>query len=259
MDSAWNLDFSYRYFRQMARAIKANFESRLVSEVPRILDKIARPTVVLRHDMDVSPKRALRMAEIENEFGIRATYMVMTRPLLYSVEDKSSRDMLQQLINMGHEVGLHFDLDDNQRHRGHGIGSVEAKIYSACKQLESIIGQPVLSLSFHNPMPQFLRGPLTICGRVNAYSRELMAWYVSDSKGCWRDGEPLPKLLSPDKSLLQLLVHPIWWGDKHMLPEDRLQDFFDGETKGQSTEYIKQFDAVLANVLPSIRRKGLQN
>ena len=94
--------------------------------------------------------------------------------------------------------------------------------------------------------------------RVNAYSRELMAWYLSDSKGNWREGEPLPKLLKPDKYLLQLLIHPIWWGDEHILPEDRLQAYFEVTTKGYSLERIKAFDVALAGHL-GIQRSGIVN
>jgi len=98
-----------------------------------------------------------------------------------------------------------------------------------------------------------------IDGRVNAYAKELMIWYLSDSKGYWREGEPLPKLFRPSKPLLQLLIHPIWWGDEHMLPEDRLQEFFDAETQGQSYQYIKALDTALADTIPAVRRRGFHN
>lgn len=255
MSPGWSSDFSYRYFRRILQAIKSNFDLHLLFEVPRILNTIGQPKLILRHDVDVSLKRALRMAEIENEFGIRATYMVMINSPLYCVEDKASRNILQQLINMGHELGLHFNLNDDERNNNCEISAIEAMIHSACKRLESIIDLPVLSISFHRPIPQLLRGPLIVCGKVNAYSQELMAWYLSDSKGCWREGEPLPMLLSPVKPLLQLLIHPIWWGDEHMLPKDRLQEFFDTETQGQLPQYVKAFDATLASTIPAVRRR----
>lgn len=259
MSSRWSSDFSYGYFKRILQAVKSNFELRLLSEAPRILNTIGQPKLILRHDVDVSLKGALRMAEIENEFGICCTYMVMINSPLYCVEDKPSGGILRELINMGHEVGLHFNIDDDKSNSSCKISTVEVKIHSACKRLENITGLSVLSISFHRPIPQFLRGPLVACGRVNAYSQELMAWYLSDSKGCWREGEPLPKLLRPDKPLLQLLIHPIWWGDEHMLPEDRLQEFFDTETQGQSPQYVKAFDAALASTIPAVQRRSFHN
>ncbi len=258
MNIGWSSDFGYSYFRRILQAIKSNFERHLLAEGAEILHTLepGRPKLILRHDVDVSLRKALRMAEIEHECGISATYMVMTNSPLYSVNDKTSRDILRQLITMGHEVALHFDPDTDERKSGCELNAVEAKIATACKHLEQITNQPVLSISFHRPMPQFLRGSLFVAGRVNAYARELMDWYLSDSKGYWREGEPLPKLLRPDKPLLQLLIHPFWWGDVHSSPEDRLQEFFATETQRQSRQYVEAFDADLAKTVPAVQRRG---
>jgi hypothetical protein len=200
----------------------------------------------LRHDVDVSLEKALEMAKIECEFGIHVTYMVIPNSPFYWLEDGTARAIFRQLISMGHEVALHFDVSEEERKNNCGISSVERQIEAACKRLEQAIAQPVRSISFHRPMQQFLHGPLMICGRVNAYAQELMMWYLSDSKGCWREGEPLSKLLKPEKPLLQLLIHPIWWGDEHMSLEDRVQEFFNTETRGRSRHYSETFDANLA-------------
>jgi len=258
MSLGWSSDFSYGYFKRILQAIKSNFELHLISEAPQILNKIGQPKLILRHDVDVSLKRALRMAEIENEFGICTTYMVMINSPLYCVEDTTSRGILLQLIGLGHEVGLHFRIDNDEHNINCDISLLEAKIHSTCKRLENITGLPVLSISFHRPKPQFLRGPLMVSGRINAYSKELMGWYLSDSKGCWREGEPLPKLLNPDRPLLQLLIHPIWWGDAHMLPEDRLQEFFDTETREQLSKCIRAFDVALATIT-GVQRRDFHN
>jgi hypothetical protein len=258
MSLGWSSDFGYEYFRRILQTIKSNFELHLVSETPQILNKIGQPKLILRHDVDVSLKRAIRMAEIEYDFGIRATYMVMTTSPLYRVEDVTSRNTLLKLIDRGHEVGLHFDFENEAHVNNPQISSVEAMIYADSVRLENIVGLPIRSISFHRPQKLFVRGPSMLSGRVNASSKELMEWYLSDSKGCWREGEPLPKLLGPDKPLLQLLIHPIWWGDEHMLPEDRLQAFFDAETQGQPREYADALDAALAKIIPAVRRKGSQ-
>lgn len=259
MGLEWSSDFSYDYFRKLLQAVKSNFEVHCFSEVPHILkSNSAKPQLLLRHDVDVDLNRALKMAEIEKEFGISATYMMMINSPLYRVENLSSQSVILHLISMGHEVGLHFDFDNNEhrnsRHE-HEIGSVEPEIDLACRLLEDIICSSIKSISFHRPLPQFLRGPLTVAGRVNAYSQELMAWYLSDSKGNWREGEPLPELLSPDRPLLQLLIHPIWWGNEHMSPQDRLQAFFESTTQGCSPEQVRTLDATLARHI-SVWRSG---
>lgn len=259
MNFAWSSDFSYEYFKRILRTLKSNFELYLVSDVPGILNSTGNPKLILRHDVDVSLKRALKMAEIESILGVRSTYMVMTSSPLYDIENDTSCGMLLQLIDMGHEVGLHFDLDNDERNGNYDISLIESKIDYSCGLLQNITGLPVRSVSFHHPIPPFLRGPLFVSGRINAYSEKLMEWYFSDSKGCWKEGEPLPQLTKPDKPLLQLLIHPIWWGDKHMLPEDRLQEFFDTEIQGRLPQYIKAFDTNLANIITTVRRRDYRD
>lgn len=254
----WSSDFSYGYFRRILNAVRSTFQIHLISDAPRILQRDSKiPKLLLRHDIDLDLDRALKMAYIENEFDISSTYMVMLNAPGYRLDDPSSRSILRRLVTMGHEVGLHFDFDnEDERKRMPEMGSILPKLFLACKRLEDIVGLPVRSISFHRPLPQFLRGRLMVDGRVNAYAKELMGWYLSDSKGNWREGEPLPKLLTPDKPLLQLLIHPIWWGDQHMSPEDRLQAFFDVATQGRSCDYERTLDEALASHL-GIRRSGL--
>jgi hypothetical protein len=58
--------------------------------------------------------------------------------------------------------------------------------------------------------------------------------------------------------LLQLLIHPIWWGDEHMAPQDRLEAFFLAETQGTSPEFTQAFDDHLATTIPAVLRRRAQ-
>ncbi len=259
MPTAWSSDFSYTYFRRILEAIKRGFECYPICDAPQILSANGSPKLILRHDVDISLVKACKMAELENECGLRATYMVMTNGLLYSLTDAVSRAMLRLLIAMGHEVALHFDtaaLECNGK-----VTAMETRIEIACKQLEDVLGLPVQSVSFHRPgsfaglLLHFIRGPLFVAGRVNAYAADLMGWYLSDSKGSWRDGEPLPKLLNPVKPMLQLLIHPIWWSDEHMGPEDRLEAFLLAETQGTTPSFRQAFEDHLTATIPAVLRR----
>lgn len=258
MGVEWRSDFSFGYFRRILEAIKSNFENHLISEALQALRHDGkRPKLFLRHDVDLDLNKALEVAMIENEHGVCASYMVMVNSPLYRVEETASRSILRRFISMGHEVALHFDFDTSEERNDHSeLSSIEPKIHSACHRLETTIEAEVRSISSHRPLPPLLRGPLIVAGRVNAYSKELMAWYLSDSKGTWREGEPLPRLQNPDQPLLQLLIHPIWWGNEHRPAQDRLQAFFEASIQGDSPEQIKAFDASLSNHL-GIRRKGI--
>lgn len=103
-------------------------------------------------------------------------------------------------------------------------------------------------------MPQFLKGALTVAGCTNAYSAILMESYFSDSKGSWRKGEPVSALGAVVAPVTQLLIHPIWWGDEHATPQDRLEEFFEASTREFSPAKRAQFDADLAWTIPAIRR-----
>ena len=182
--------------------------------------------------------------------------MIMTKCPFYSLQDESSKSILKDLIQMGNEIGLHFDFTNSaERERNTVISDIEKHISNECEILENVISQKVKSISFHRPLQQFLRGPLEVTDRINAYSSELMKWYLSDSKGVWREGEPIQFLENPQKPLLQLLTHPIWWGNEHQTPNDRLQSFFENKTQNLSQELVKKFDEAMSSHLSIYRSK----
>jgi hypothetical protein len=232
MSLNWASDFSYSYFKRILQTGKSKFELHQFREAPQTIERFktqavgGRPLLFLRHDVDVSLKRAMIMANIEKDLGIGATYMVMTESSLYRVEDDTSFGLLRKIIDMGHEIGLHIN---PRTHKPH---SLEAKIDSGCRKLENVTGAPVKTVSFHRPRKKDQHGPLMIGNRVNAYAKELQRSYLSDSGGRWRDGEPLPELLRFHEPLLQLLIHPIWWGYEHMQAKERLKTFVIEETGG---------------------------
>lgn len=257
-DRAWSSDFSYAYFRQILGTASAVFDIHRLRDAPSSLDRDGRrPGLFLRHDVDLNLSRALRMAEIEAEQGIGATFMVMAHSSLYRIEDFSSKQAVRELIAMGHEVSLHFDFDAPEDRGGSpDLAGAESRIVEAARRLEQVTSSPVASLSFHRPLEAFLRGPLRVGSMINAYAAALMGWYMSDSRGRWRDGEPLPRLIEPEGPLLQLLIHPVWWGDAHRAAEDRLQDFFESATSGMGEDRVAAFDRALRGHL-TIARRGL--
>lgn len=258
MGDGWAQDFSYNYFRKILEAAKNSFELHLLSETADFLKKgLKKPILIFRHDVDVSPKKALIIAEIEHQMGIRATYMVMVNSPLYSLKDKTNQRILKKLVRMGHEIGIHLNVSSSERNGQIDFKKIEKRIVNACKKMENIIGRPVLTISFHRPVKSMIGGPLLIGGKVNAYARKLIRWYLSDGRGYWREGEPLPKLLVPEKTVLQLLVHPIWWGERYQSAPDRLQEFFEEETKGKKSKEKDRFSAALAKTIVMVQRKGL--
>ena len=242
--TGWAKDFSFDYYRRLVNGVCATMEPRLFREVP-ILDPAERH-VLLRHDIDCSLEEAVQLAEFEKHLGVRASYYVMMHSLLYDLRHSSA---LREIAAMGHEVGVHFDLPADCDENDSSL--VEALIQEDCERLEDLLGAPVYSLSFHRPVQQFLGN------RVNAYAADLMQWYISDSRGSWRCGEPLREVAKSRQPTLQLLTHPIWWGPIHMAPADRLQLFFLRLTRGKNLQERSRVDDDLTQTMPGIRRNDL--
>jgi hypothetical protein len=255
--SEFQSDFSYAYFRCLVAAMQKQYLPCLFGEAQARLERATKPLVFLRHDVDVSLERALTMARVEQEMGMRATYMVLAKAALYDYRSAPNAKLVRELRRCGHEVGLHFDIEaegvspDAQREE------IERALISSRDDLAAVLGESVVSFSFHRPIPRFLRGSLVVAGMVNGYAMELMAGYISDSKAHWREGEPLLWIEeNPSVNVLQVLVHPIWWGEKHESGAVRLQAFFEEHTAEKPVDARAAYDAALARALPAVARAG---
>lgn len=244
-------ELTYQNLVSILEALKSQFDIRPLRD--RFNQSTARPTLFMRHDVDVSLKSAVRLAEIESGLGVHATYMVIPNSPLYDIAGEVGRTALGKLCDLGHEVALHFDIPEHERSNQLAIDEIADQINLASNAIEQITRVPVQSLSFHRPPPNFLRGPETVCDKVNAYSEALMANYVSDSRGSWSRNWRERLNLSPG-ALNQILIHPIWWGEQHLPPEQRLQQFFEDETSGQASNMTETFAANLASTLPGVVR-----
>lgn len=68
--------------------------------------------VVMRHDVDTTPKNEPKMALIENGFGIRATYYFRYKRGVFRP------DVMRQIAGMGHEIGYHYEVLDKAKGDG---------------------------------------------------------------------------------------------------------------------------------------------
>ena len=252
----WAADFSYEYLHRILAALKSNFKCRLLRDAPAALAMSSERTVFIRHDIDLSLRLALDVARMEAELDLPASYQVMTDSVLYNIEDPESRNTLAELVALGHEVGLHVQLPENLVSDDPTSELIVRHVTLESSLLESVTKIPVRSISFHRPAQRIVRGPLLLAGRVNGYAAELMDWYLSDSAGRWREGAPLQSLLKPHRPMLQLLIHPFWWGPTHMPAADRLQAFFQAQTNGMSADFAADFDRRLSHMVRAVRRSG---
>ena len=77
--------------------------------------------IILRHDIDYSPSRALNMALIEKEMGISSIYFLLLHAETYSFFNPKRTEIFRKILQFGHEIGLHFDVPYqkiwNSRHK----------------------------------------------------------------------------------------------------------------------------------------------
>jgi len=250
--------FSYSHFRQLLHAASSHFSAYRLEDAPDILQSDdQRPKLFLRHDIKISLNRALPLAEFEHERNLPATYMVRADSPFYSLNERKVRVQLLELLQMKHEVGLHFDLASAEELSPSFLNAIESRLSAACELVEQIICRPIRSISLQRPIPLLFDGPLLIQKRVNADASELRSWYISDTGGQWKEKHPFSKTAKPRKQVLQFILHPIWWGETHLSAPQRLQGFFETATQHISPHEAGIFDINLAKTLPEVRRQGI--
>jgi hypothetical protein len=197
--------FSHAHYRDALEAARGRYRFAAFDETPD-----GRPSILLRHDLDFSPQRALPLARIEAGLGARATYFVLPHGS-YNAYGDPGFTSLREIVALGHRLGLHFDLGFYARN---GLPAGDTLRHEAAS-LEERFGTRVAVVAEHNPgrvprPPGFDAGPL-LDAYSPAFTREVK--YLSDSCQFWREG-CFCGHLDPARHLrLQVLVHPIWWSE----------------------------------------------
>jgi len=101
--------------------------------------------VIMRHDVDRKPYNALKMAQIEKELSVSASYYFRT------VEGVYNDEVISQIKMLGHEVGYHYENMDTCN------GNYEDAYSDFCKNLKKLKEfYPVQTFCMHgSPMSRF--------------------------------------------------------------------------------------------------------
>lgn len=95
------MDFTLKAYKTLLHTIRNSgyvfqtFEDFIVDPMEKV--------IVLRHDVDERPENALKMAELENALGIRATYYFRV------VKISNNPDIIKKIVKLGHEIGYHYE------------------------------------------------------------------------------------------------------------------------------------------------------
>ena len=211
-------DFTFENYKGLVRmAVDKSFQFILHKDefVPE------RKDVIWRHDVEFEPDLALKMAQIEHNEGVKATYFFQLHSPYYNVMGSHYREVFHQIRNLGHCVGLHFDS------AYWGITSEDQLndfIVLDKEYLEKNMGVEIDTFSFHNTTP-FTQSCLAFRygGLINVYSSYFKEHYnyCSDSLGYWRF-DRLEDVLNDDNvQHLQVLTHDANWNDEVLSPRKR--------------------------------------
>jgi hypothetical protein len=94
-------DFTSNKFIKLCEAVSETYPTLTMSEY--LDNQHPERFVLMRHDVDRIPERALMTAKIEQELGIRSTYYFRTIKSVFKPK------IIRQIKDMGHEIGYHYE------------------------------------------------------------------------------------------------------------------------------------------------------
>ena len=210
--------FSYSEYRNIITLVKQNLPIMDFSEVLGEVDSFC----VLRHDIEFSVDRALKMARIEHEdLGVHSTYTVQLRNNTYNALSQKNIEAIREIESMGHYIGLHQNppqMTDDK---------LVDYIIKDIETLEHYYGFEIDRFAFHRcgSNPGILEKYIEVPDKINCYAKEffhyfngdkpeeLRVHYLADSNHQWKYGHPFNIDYWELPQKMQLLTHPFSWTD----------------------------------------------
>ena len=94
-------DFTTKIYKQLLESlINNNYISQAMQEYVKSSGK---KVVIMRHDVDRKPQNALRMAKLENELGVKATYYFRT------IRQTFKPEIIKEIAGLGNEIAYHYE------------------------------------------------------------------------------------------------------------------------------------------------------
>lgn len=180
-------------------------------------------SIILRHDIDFCPEKALEIAKIEYEIGVKSTYFVLLSTEFYNVFSRESSRIFSEILDMGHHIGLHFD---EQRYETSSIDQIKEHIYNEKEMLERALRTQIRVVSMHRPSQFTLDSSIELDGIINSYSSKYFKEmkYISDSRMNWREN-PKAVVSNNQHNKIHILTHPFWYSDNLENVQSKLKKF----------------------------------
>jgi hypothetical protein len=230
-------DFTEDNYRIILKLAKSNYKCINFSNYKKKGKKL-----LLRHDVDFSIHRAHKLARIEFEENMHSTFFLWMHCPFYNLFEEEVFDLVHEIIDLGHDIGLHFDAGFYARPNLNHKSILDRLAYEK-SILEQFFGKSVSAFSFHNPTDTIILNYRDDCyhGMINAYSEYIRTnfEYCSDSNGYWRFKRLPDLLMQADSDNIHILIHPEWWTPEVMSPRKRITRCIEGRATKQNVFYDK--------------------
>jgi hypothetical protein len=178
--------------------------------------------ILWRHDIDFSMHVAKKLAIIEADKEVTATYFIYPHSEFYNLLEKEIFDLVNDILKLGHQIGLHFD---SHFYNINYENDLENALKKEKKLLEDFFETEIKVFSFHNNNEFTLSCEnWEYAGMINTYAKffKTQVGYCSDSHGIWRFSRLYDLLEKADQAKMQVLTHPEWWQEEPMAPRKRI-------------------------------------
>ena len=171
-----------------------------------------------RHDVDISLKKAVEMADFEAKNGIRSTYYILLSSPYYNALEAENLQRIRTLRELGMNVGLHYDNSIKNQDANKCCSEIIIQLGLLQHHIGELEDQ---SVTFHKP----LRGvdvteeTVELLNQSAIYSPNFdrRFKYISDSGHNWREN-PYDVIKSHD--MVHVNTHPEWYNEKELDMED---------------------------------------
>ncbi len=226
-------DFTRSNFRRLLKLAKKNYRFITFDELES-KDRY----ILMRHDVDVSVHSSLKMAQIEAEEGVSGTYFLWFHSKLYNIFEKGIFKKIKGIIKLGHKIGVHLDCEFYDLNNE---ADIEVHLSFERNMLENLFGVPISVFSFHSPTSEELKyTKYKYAGMFSTYSDffKTNVFYCSDSNGYWRYDRLQDVLMEAKHDRIQVLLHPEWWTEEVMSPNQKVWRSIDKRAENNKQWYI---------------------
>lgn len=225
--------FGLNEYKTLIEELKGNgYHFRPVSQLP---NPTAEREAYLRHDIDFFLHEVDKMAEIEASLDVQAVYYILlSQP--YNPLYCKNKKILRQIVSLGHDIGLHYDLSVYPRNLEESALHLKKEIALLSDIIEAPIKTIAPHLVYKNKQDPFLEFNDLINPYNTAYHQDLM--YISDSCRAWRDESLLQCFTKDAPKRLMLTIHPELWLNSKV--KDRF-DYLNTDFLEKSLHHYKEF------------------